>query len=213
MTRSPTFPTPADEPASAPPETFFNTRGYVPGGLIQSRLGAPFDLAAAPPFLRVLLVTDGTVTKSLEAFFWEPVAVDNLGQTPIRPADAPHGADALAWLGPRADESLLHRRVRLRGANSGVVYAYAESLLRLDGLPTGLREDLLTGRIGIGELLRQQGLEAYREIVDVGAREDESLAPVLELPRCGRLLYRTYRVMMRGEPSMLITETFPVSRY
>ena len=33
-----------------------------------------------PPLLRILLVTDGTVTKTLEAYYWERISVDQLAQ-------------------------------------------------------------------------------------------------------------------------------------
>lgn len=186
-----------------PMEGYFKTKGYVSGGIITNSRNENFDIEAVPPFLRVLLVTDGTVTKSLEAYFWEPVVVDNLGQSPVT---ATSNND---WVGIKQGEVALQREVRLRGANSNTVYAYAKSLLRLEFLPEQVRNDLLEGRIGIGELLRELGLETYREILDMGREIDESVSPVFETARCGELLYRTYRVLMNGEPTILITEKFP----
>ena len=58
-----------------PMESYFKSKGYVPGGIITNSRHENLDIEAMPPFLRTLLVTDGTVTKSLEAFFWEPVVV------------------------------------------------------------------------------------------------------------------------------------------
>lgn len=181
----------------------FKTRGYVPGGIISNSKAEYLDIEAMPPFLRTLLVTDGTVTKTLEAYFWEGVSVGNLGQQKIElDSDIP-------WLGMKKGDLALRREVKLQGKESGRVYAFARSILRLDLLPNHVCEDLLVGRIGIGEMLREYGLETYREILDIGREIDESLRMVFESKQCGELVYRTYRVLMNRQPTMLITEKFP----
>ena len=129
-------------------QPYFKSRGYVPGGIVTNSKNESLHMEALPPFLRTLLVADGTVTKSLEAFFWEQIEVENLGQAPARLSEA------APWLNLAAGESVLERRVRLRGMESGRVYAYAQSLIKLEALPEHLRADLQQGRIGIGELLR-----------------------------------------------------------
>lgn len=192
---------------SVPMESYFRSKGYVSGGIITNSRQENLDMEAIPPFLRTLLVTDGTVTKSLEAYFWEPVIVENLGQTPVTLSG---GMD---WLGMRQGDAALRREVRLKGEISGKVYAYAKSWLRLDLLPQNLKGDLLNGKIGIGEILRERGLESYREILDMGREVDESLAPLFNSKACGELLYRTYRVIMQGEATILITEKFPCRLY
>lgn len=187
------------KPSAAPVQPFFKSRGYVPGGIVTNSKNETLHMEALPPFLRTLLVTDGTVTKHLEAFFWEQVEVENLGQSETTlERDVP-------WLEMHAGDAVLHRRVRLHGAESGRVYAHAESLIRLASLPDKLRVDLLQGRIGIGELLREKGLETYREILDVGKGDigqggDERV-------------YRTYRIVINHHPAILITEEFPCDLY
>lgn len=179
---------------AAPLQPFFRSRGYVPGGIVTNSRNETLHMEALPPFLRTLLVTDGTVTKHLEAYFWEQVEVENLGQAEtVLEREVP-------WLEMRAGDAVLQRRVRLHGAESGRVYAHAESLIRLASLPDRLRADLLEGRIGIGELLREKGLETYREILDVGKRGDDRV-------------YRTYRIVINHHPAILITEEFPCALY
>ncbi len=180
--------------AAIPHRAYFTSRGFVPGGIVTNARDEVLHMAMLPPFLRTLLVTDGTVTKHLEAYFWEHVAVDNLGQAQRR-LQAP-----VPWLELPAGDTVLDRRVRLRGSQSGRIYGEAESLVRLECLPARLREDLLAGRIGIGELLREKGLETYREILDVGRAGEEAV-------------YRTYRIVIRQRPAILITETFPCAPY
>lgn len=179
----------------------------MPGGLISNAKSESLDLQQLPPFLRTLLVTDGTVTKSLEAYFWEPVQVDTLRQSTVTLVQAQE------WLHCQPGDTVLQREVRLLGSHSGKVYAYARSLIRLEILPTHLRDALLQGSIGIGELLRETGLETYREILDMGSEQDESLTGFFELQPCGELIYRTYRIMAQHEPAIQITEYFPRRLY
>lgn len=182
------------KPSSADIRPYFKSRGYVPGGIVTNSKNEDLHMEGLPPFLRTLLVTDGTVTKHLEAFFWEQVEVENLGQSETA-LDR-----AMPWLDMQSGDAVLRRHVRLRGTESGRVYAHAESLIRLDSLPERLRADLLGGRIGIGELLREKGLETYREILDVGKRGDDRV-------------YRTYRIVINHHPAILITEEFPCASY
>ena len=185
----------------------FRTRGYLPEDIVASSRCDDLDLAGLPPFLRTLLVTDGTVTKSLEAYFWEPVEVETLGQARIR---APA---ALPWLDLAAGAEVLDRRVRLHGTASGRFYAYARSELRLELLPARFRDDLLDQRIGIGELLRECGLETYREILDLGSARDPEIAAALGVPGPSELVARSYRIVLGGQPAILIHEYFPLSRF
>jgi chorismate-pyruvate lyase len=193
--------------AEAPVQEHFRTRGYVPGGMITNCKAETLDFEALPPFLRTLIVTDGTVTKSLEAYFWEPVTVENLGQETA----ASH--DDIGWLGIKRGDTALRREVRLRGGQTGCVYAYANSLLRLEALPRQVCADLLAGRIGIGEILRERGLETYRELLDIGRERGTPLEDACDAGQHDEWVYRTYRVLLSHEPSMLITEKFPYQLY
>ncbi len=185
----------------------FRTRGYLAGGVVTNARREDLDLGALPPFLRTLLVTDGTVTKSLEAWFWEPVRVRTLGQHRERlPKPEP-------WLEMEAGGEMLHRQVVLEGQQSGRLLVFADSAIRLERLPARLREALLAERIGIGELLRECGLETYREILELGERHDAPIAALLGRPAGCRLIYRTYRINQGGEPAILITEYFPLALY
>lgn len=194
------------KPTAIPVQPYFKSRGYVPGGIVTNSKNESLHMETLPPFLRTLLVADGTVTKSLEAYFWEQIEVENLGQAPATLQVA------APWLNLAAGATVLERRVRLRGMESGRVYAYAQSLIKLEALPEHLRADLQQGRIGIGELLRERGLETYREILDVGESIEPQLKDVFEFDP-GDLIYRTYRIVIQHQPAIQITEKFPCSVY
>lgn len=178
--------------------SLFTANGYCESGVVDAPEGR-FDLAALPPFLRVLMSTDGTVTKSLEAFFWEPISVDKVRQADITLRENE------PVLGAEIGQKVLERCVQLIGGHSGQVYVKAKSLIRTEVLPSSVREQLNAGALGIGELLRECGLETYREIVDIGLDKPSSTE--------GSAVWRRYRIVMAHQPFIQITEHFPLARY
>lgn len=176
----------------------FRCDGFVRDGVIPAPFGDPVPLMALPSFLRALLVTDGTVTKILEAYFWEPVAVDTLEQR-FETAEEPVPAIQIV-----SGDRCLIRNARLRGTDSGRSFAEAFSLIRTELIPSGFRQRLIDREIGIGVLIRDSGLESYREVLDVGMEVSSD---------GGRAVCRTYRIIIDRRPVILITECFPLALY
>ncbi len=179
----------------------FRCEGFVRNGIISTQGGEPIPIEELPAFLRALLVTDGTVTKMLEAYFWEPVTVDTLLQEFVT-AEA-----QIRWIDVHAGDQVLVRRVRLRGVDSGNHYANAFSVIRTDLIPEGFRQRLIAREIGIGALIRDSGLESYREVMEVGVETADGHESGT------RGLSRTYRIIIGQAPVILITETFPIDLY
>lgn len=175
----------------------FIATGYLANGILTNRAGESFHFAELPAFLRVLLSTDGTVTKSLESYFWEPVMVENLGQAYCE-LELPAPIIDCA-----AGDRVMQRHVQLVGKHSQRHYVKADSLIRTSLMPTSVREDLEAGIVGVGEILRECNLETYREIVDFGYDNWNGQDAA----------WRTYRIVMDGEPFIQITEKFPVALY
>jgi chorismate-pyruvate lyase len=188
----------ARDSAAGSAQASFRCDGFVRDGAISASYGDPVPLKALPPFLRALLVTDGTVTKILEAYFWEPVSVDTLEQR-FEVAE-----EAVPAIGIEPGDRCLIREARLRGTDTGRSFADAFSLIRTELIPSGFRQRLIDREIGIGVLIRDSGLESYREVLDVG----------LELNADGRrAVCRTYRIIIERRPVILITECFPLALY
>ncbi|MBK1647156.1 chorismate--pyruvate lyase family protein [Rhabdochromatium marinum] len=178
----------------------FRCQGFVRNGTIACRDGHRRAIQSLPAFLRALLVTDGTVTKILEAYFWEPVVVDTLHQAfTVMPAEIP-------WIEINPGDNALVRRVRLRGGDSNREYAQADSVIRAERVPEHFRQRLIDREIGIGALIRDSGLESYREVMEVGVNPGQAPTP-------GDSLFRTYRIIIDKEPVILITETFPLALF
>jgi len=179
-------------------QPLFRCDGFVRDGVIAATDGSPQPLSALPPFLRTLLVTDGTVTKILEAYFWEPVTVDTLAQR------FETATEDLPWIALTPGEHCLIREARLRGQDSGRSFAEAFSVIRPAQIPVDFRQRLIDREIGIGVLIRDSGLESYREVLDVGLdRTADGAAAV----------FRTYRIFIARQPVILITESFPLALY
>ena len=179
-------------------------KGFAPGILLRAFDGRTLALSELPPILRTLLVTDGTVTQCLEAYFWEPVAVTPLYQ---KEAEASHD---IPLLGARAGELLMHRRVNLQGRTSERLYARCLSIVRPSLIPPALRNRLIAGELGIGELIRDHHFESYRELLQIGFTAD--WAELCEPSMAADEIYRTYLIRLRGQPAILVTESFSPSR-
>jgi len=178
----------------------FRCEGFLRDGTIPSSGGNDVPIASLPPFLRALLVTDGTVTKILEAYFWEPVEVLTLEQAFVS------AERAMTWVQVEAGKRVLIRRARLVGRDSDRIYVNAFSVIRTELIPDAFRRRLIDKEIGIGVLIRDSGMESYREVLEVGVEtggesDGEETA------------FRTYRIIIEGKPVILITESFPLKLY
>lgn len=158
-------------------------------------------------FQRILLGTDGTVTHILEAFADEPIEVVKLDQRLDGPTDADAALDV-----PR-DARVLRRQVVLRTRRSKAVLLYAEAVIAPDRLPLELLSGLLDTDKPIGRLLAEHRLETFREVLVVD-REPAGLCAVhFDGDADAELIFRTYRILSRGAPIMLITEKFPADSF
>ncbi len=188
-------------------KSFFRSSGYAQDQKLLTDTGESLNLADLPPFLRTLLVADGTVTKALEAWFWEPVKVVPL-RNELEYLEAPvDGVDTIPG------DRVLKREVVLRGADTDRIYACARSTVTLKHLPEKIGAALEAGQIGIGELLREQGFETYRDIFNINyltrIPQEDSLLSVLS----PEIISRSYRIRVGGRPAIVVTEYFPVRVY
>ena len=163
------------------------------------------DFKQLSPLLRALLVTDGTVTKLLEAWSLEPVSVRVLDQANrhLEAADDHLGLD-------QGDE-VIKRSVMLVGTESQRLYLFAESLIVPASLPTAVREKLNAEPGGLGKILLDSRLETRREGLWFGCERAAQIpAPVAAL--CdGEFVTRSYRIIAGDKPLMRITERFPAA--
>ena len=191
------------------------------GGFVNTRMKALFvaqnvrpenlkeiNLARLTPFQRGLLVTDGTVTRFIEAYTLSPVEVVLLQQTKqMLPAEH-------IWIKLHAGEEVISRQVVLQthsqDAPSPIIHTYADSLIVLQRLPQSLLDGLASDKQGLGGLLRRSGLETRRELLWCGIETLTDLPSAIAHLEGETFISRTYRVFTDQEPLMLINEKFPL---
>jgi len=183
------------------PASYFKSSGHLVNSQIKTDSGYLLDIKTLPAFLRTLLVMDGTVTKSLSAWFWEPVSVQavyNKLETLTQP---------LEILGIKADDKILRREVSLNGKETQKTFACARSIVSMKHMPKNIGKSLEKGKMGIGELLQEQDIETYRDIFSIEQKDKllDSLA--------GDIVSRSYQIRVNGVPAIIVTEYFPVSLY
>lgn len=160
-----------------------------------------------PPFLRVLLVMDGTVTRSLEAFFWEPIDVEVLIH------DSVPSEQSYPQIGIDYGERIILRRVILRGRVRGTAYAFAQSVIAEKRISSELCDELVMAKKGLGEVLLSMRQRTFREILSVRQAEAREWAAELEVDPAASVLVRQYTICHETEPAILVEEIFPQSRY
>lgn len=154
-------------------------------------------------FQRILVGTDGTVTHILEAFADEPIEARKLSQE----LDAAGPGEAPLEL-PVASP-VLRREVVLRGQRSGRNLLYAQAVVVAARVHLDLLNALLSTDVPIGRLLAQHRVETFREILSVTQEPAGACAAHFGIGPTDELVCRTYRIVSRGQPIMLITERFP----
>jgi len=188
-------------------QSYFRSSGYLTKSIIETDSGSSFDLTELPSFLRTLLVTDGTVTKSLEAWFWEKVKIEPVSNNlEVLNYD-------VAGLEVERGDKVLNREVVLKGEQSNNIFATARSTVSLKYLPSEIVSALEKGEIGIGELLREKGIETYRDIFNINYFSILPHNDHLLFSMQSDVLSRSYRIRVNGYPAIKVTEFFPINIY
>jgi beta-ribofuranosylaminobenzene 5'-phosphate synthase len=159
------------------------------------------------PVQKILLTTDGSVTRILEALGGEPVTVETVGQGVIRADNK-----IARTLDVPAGSEVNHRVVNLR--NPGGVLLHAVSYAPLERLRPEFKAHIMRRDKPIGRIMAELGIEARREITGYGVmKADEELSKVFSIPLGALLLKRTYNIIYQGEVLLNITEIFPSTSF
>lgn len=163
------------------------------------------NLRVLSPFLRALLVIDGTVTKFIEAYRMEPVEIVRLSQA-LRKLPGNH-----KWLDAPKGTPVIAREVLLKGKYSHRIYSYAVSLILFDRLPENIRKQFDIEGEGLGRILLNSRLESFREVLWYGRERLNQLPEEIQFLNGTDVISRTYRIFSSGRPIMLINEKFPTA--
>ena len=166
------------------------------------------NLARLTAFQRGLLVTDGTVTRFIEAYTLMPVEVALLQQTK-QTLSTEH-----TWLQLPAGAEVISRQAVLQTHSQEkslpIIHTYADSLIVPQRLPESILNGLESDKRGLGGLLWCSGLETRRELLWWGMETLTDLPRAIEHLEGETFISRAYRVFADGVPLMLINEKFPL---
>ncbi|WP_226023055.1 chorismate--pyruvate lyase family protein [Halomicrobium salinisoli] len=136
------------------------------------------------PAERILLTTDGTVTRALESLALAPVDVDIVRR--------------------EVENSTLYRCVTLEPESSRPAIT-AKTEVDLDAVGGALERKLLSDHRGLGRLLYEGEFETRRDIREIDYQKE---APRFASESRGPYLTRWYTISLDGEEFTSITEYF-----
>lgn len=156
---------------------------------------------------RILLTTDGRVTDIIQAYSNESIYAVKLSQ------EVETLVEPIPVLEITNKHQILRRKVLLRGKKSQTNFLYADSLLVSDRFDKKIKDDLILSDKPIGKLILDYKIETYREILNWGIEQAESIAEYFQIDTQATVINRTYRIFAYHSPIMLITEKFPASYF
>lgn len=151
--------------------------------------------------LRILIATNGTLTRILGVVTGEEIVVQIIEQQI-------HSRELAAWE-QLSGSRILQRRILLNGRSSGRRFVGAESLIAIDLLPGSIAAALMTTNSPIGEIMAASRLETFKEPAEVWIAEPPAWAAAAtrhtSLPKT---VGRRYRILIGGHPVIVVTEYF-----
>ncbi|MBP1929317.1 beta-ribofuranosylaminobenzene 5'-phosphate synthase [Methanolinea mesophila] len=167
------------------------------------------DVGPLSPVQKILITTDGSVTRLLEAFTGSGIGIVTLHQQTVE-SSPPESA----VLDVNPGEAVNHRIVEIRRTDTGAVLLHATSFTPLSRLEPEWRQDLVRADVPIGKILAGHKIEARRELLDVGLEPaGVKMAGIFGIDPGDLLLKREYRIIHRGLPLIDIHEKFPLQSF
>jgi chorismate-pyruvate lyase len=162
------------------------------------------DLSHLSPLQRIILISNGTLTKLLENLIGEQLTVLKLQE------NIESTQNEIPYLELLANQQIIQRKICLQGQNSKKNWLYAESIIVPDRLSELFRQDLLESQIPIGKLWAKHRIEMFKELSQPFEESAGQLATHFGIAAEDILLGRTYRIFSNQQPIMMLTEKFPV---
>lgn len=152
---------------------------------------------------RILIATDGTLTRILGVVANDKIVLEIINQ------QIHDIAPNLPELGQLPSGRVLQRHILLKGRSSGNPFVAAESLIALDRLPPAIVTSLTKTDRPIGEVIAASRLETFKEAAKVWIGQPPGWLALAGWQNSEpRIVARRYRVIMEGQPVMIITEYF-----
>ncbi len=158
---------------------------------------------------KILLTTDGSVTRILEVLTEKPVVVKTRIKTSIR-ADEDLAQDLETKLGDVAN----YRVVHLKNPISDRALIFAKSWTPMIGLSENIKKDLTSADMPIGKILIKHKLETRREITSIETvNADNEIAEAFKVKSGDLMPSRYYNIIHETKILIRINEVFPASSF
>ncbi|MCP8311849.1 MAG: chorismate pyruvate-lyase family protein [Candidatus Methylarchaceae archaeon HK02M1] len=157
---------------------------------------------------KILLTTDGSMTRTLEVLTGRPVMIITKVRTPIN-ADN----DLANELKIKVGEEANYRVVYLKDSDSDRALIFARSwtpVMRLSGV---IKKDLTSTDMPIGKILAKHKLETRREVTSIELLEAEVMLKRAFKIDSELMLSRFYNIIHESKILIRINEVFPLSSF
>ena len=156
--------------------------------------------------LRVMLMTDGTLTRVLSAMSNQSIAVQILDQ---RETESSNMGSADVGL-----RGILRRRILLRGQDSHDTFVAAESIIVKEYMPESVLTLLLETNEPLGEVMKSSNLGTTKDPAVIWRAELPTWIPVEHRRAASSdAVARRYQVLLGEVPVVSITEYFLVETF
>lgn len=157
---------------------------------------------ALSPIQKILLTTDGSITRIFEALTGEEVTVDTEKQEVIPASD-----EIANVLKIEPGEEVNFRVVNLKDSKG--VLVHATSYAPLKRIDEEFKDKIMKADIPIGKIMSELKIEARREITSCSVvKADQRLAEMFDVDEDSDLLQRNYNIIHKGVVLLNITEIF-----
>jgi len=154
------------------------------------------------PLTRLLLASDGSVTRLLKALLLSPVKLEVQRQE-IAPLDQ----EMADYLETDPDQMAINRDIWLmRGDQERLIYAY--SVLPVSRINKRLFQEITQSKKPLGALIAKYNLPALRDRLVLGLVQSKQIASDLGLPKEHSFWARCYRLSAKEELMAAIFEIF-----
>jgi len=170
---------------------------------LEKRMG--FDLSDVQ---KILLTTDGSITRILEVLTGKPVTLKTITRVLIK-ADEDLARD----LKIRSGDVVNYRVVHLKNPDDRALI-FAKSWTPLMGLSEVIKKDLTSADIPIGKIIVKHKIETRREITLIGIiNADDEIVEAFNIKFGDLTLSRYYNIIHEAKILIRINEVFPASSF
>lgn len=159
--------------------------------------------AKLSPIHKILLTTDGSITRILEALEGEEIQVKTERQEIIKA-----NSNIAKLLKIAVGEEVNYRAVNLQNSKGMLIHAISYAPLKR--LKDEFRDEIMKEDTPIGKIMAKLKIEGRREIRGFEIiKANERLSRLFKIPLNSKLLKRNYDIIHRNKILINITEIFP----